>query len=37
LSSNPYAIAAVLRVFGSGLERVEKVLEMTRKNARRVN
>jgi GNAT superfamily N-acetyltransferase len=37
LSSNPYAIAAVLRVFGSGLERVGKVLEMTRKNARRVN
>jgi hypothetical protein len=37
LSSNPYAIAAVLRVFGSGLERVEKVLEMTRRNATRVD
>jgi GNAT superfamily N-acetyltransferase len=37
LSSNPYAIAAVLRAFGSGLERVEKVLEMTRRNATRVD
>ncbi|KAE9378623.1 hypothetical protein N431DRAFT_396406 [Stipitochalara longipes BDJ] len=33
LSSNAFTIAAVLRVFGQGIERVEEVVETTRRNA----
>jgi GNAT superfamily N-acetyltransferase len=37
LSSNPFTIAAVLRVFGQGIEEADEVLATTRRHAKEVH